>query len=171
MHNSDKMDPAPMSADDQEYLKGLFLANYGTLMKYAQTAGRGVSGEDAVQETFLIASSKVGAVRESPNPAGWLMRTLQNVLRKALNKPTLISLDDEILCQMESCETAFEGFAQLSETCRMYLSDEDWELVCKKSQGYTNKELAEEYGLRESACKMRISRARAVLRDKLSLHC
>lgn len=160
--------PAPMSADDQEFLRDLFLANYRALLKYAQTAGRGGAGEDMVQEAFLIASSRIDAVRESPNPAGWLMRTLQNVLRKALCKEAPIPLDDAIAGQESSQEAAFEGFTLLSESCRKYLSEEDWELLYKKSQGYTSKELAEEYSLRESACKMRISRARALLRTKVS---
>lgn len=170
MRFNDKQNAAPMSADDQEYLKGLFLANYAALMKYAQTVCKGASCEDFVQETFLIASTKAGAVRESPNPAGWLMRTLQNVLKKALSKSAPISFEDGMSCQKESYEPAFEGFTLLSETCRRYLSEEDWELLYKKSQGYTSKELAEEYNLRESACKMRLSRARSMLREKLSLH-
>ena len=160
--------PAPMSADDQEFLRDLFLANYGVLLKYAQTAGKGGTGEDMVQEAFLITSSRIDAVRESSNPAGWLMRTLQNVLRKAFCKEVSLSLDDAIASQEPSQEPAFEGFTLLSESCRKYLSEEDWELLYKKSQGYTSKELAEEYSLRESACKMRISRARALLRTKVS---
>ena len=74
-----KNQPAPMNAEDQEFLQGLFLANYSVLLRYAQTAGKAGAGEDMVQETFLIASSRITAVRESPNPAGWLMRTMQNV--------------------------------------------------------------------------------------------
>lgn len=32
--------PAPLSAEDQEFLQGLFLANYSVLLRYAQTAGK-----------------------------------------------------------------------------------------------------------------------------------
>ena len=160
--------PAPLSAEDQEFLQGLFLANYSVLLRYAQTAGKTGTGEDMVQETFLIASSRITAVRESPNPAGWLMRTIQNVLRKAFCQEAALSLEEDVFVQDQPRETAFEGFTLLQETCRKYLSEEDWELLYKKSQGYTSKELAEEYSMRESACKMRISRAKALLRSKVS---
>ena len=163
--------PAPMNAEDQEFLQGLFLANYSVLLRYAQTAGKAGAGEDMVQETFLIASSRITAVRESPNPAGWLLRpwrTMQNVLRKAFCQEAVLSLDEDVFAQGQPSEPAFEGFALLQETCRKYLSEEDWELLYKKSQGYTSKELAAEYSIRESACKMRISRAKALLRSKVS---
>lgn len=163
-----KNQPAPMNAEDQEFLQGLFLANYSVLLRYAQTAGKAGAGEDMVQETFLIASSRITAVRESPNPAGWLMRTMQNVLRKAFCQEAVLSLDEDVFAQSQPSEPAFEGFALLQETCRKYLSEEDWELLYKKSQGYTSKELAAEYSIRESACKMRISRAKALLRSKVS---
>lgn len=160
--------PAPMSAEDQDFLQGLFLANYGVLLRYAQTVKKNESGEDMVQETFLIASCRIDVLRGSPNPAGWLMRTLQNVLRKSFRKEAPLSLDEDKLIQDQPREPAFEGFTLLQETCMSYLSEEDWELLYKKSQGYTSKELAEEYSMRESACKMRISRAKALLRSKVS---
>ena len=96
------------------------------------------------------------------------MRTIQNVLRKAFCQEAALSLEEDVFVQDQPREPAFEGFTLLQETCRKYLSEEDWELLYKKSQGYTSKELAEEYSMRESACKMRISRAKALLRSKVS---
>lgn len=156
-----------LSAEDQKFMQCLFSDNYETLLKYARSTGKNISEEDAVQETFLIASSRIKTVRESPNPVGWLMRTLQNVLRKSIHKEIPLPPEDILVCQESNLEPTVEGITLLTESCRKYLSDEDWLLLYKKSQGYTFKELADEYSLSESACKMRISRARALLKSKI----
>lgn len=159
--------PIPLNTEDQKFLWNLFADNYWNLLKYAKSVGRGISGEDMVQETFLIASSRIEAVRASPNPGGWLMRTLQNLLRKPICKEIPLP-PEEIFASQESYSTpAFESHMLLTESCRKYLSAEDWALLYKKSQGYTFRELANEYSLSESACKMRISRAKAILRSKI----
>ena len=84
-----------MAAPEMQFIarevESLFRAHYSKLVWYAQTLltrnaqisdpGR---AEEAVQEAFAIAWSKWEDLFASPNPAGWLYNTVNNVVRNMI---------------------------------------------------------------------------------------
>lgn len=67
----------------EAYLEQLYRGMYAPLLRYAQFALEGEDGlaEEAVQEAFAIAWSKVDVLMASPNPEGWMMETLKHVIQ------------------------------------------------------------------------------------------
>lgn len=169
----DRLQPNPLSQSDREFLHGLYQDYYEILLNYVRYTTNSPHPEDIVQDTFLIAVSKISAVKESSNPVGWLIRTSQNCImrdfssRAGLRKT--LSTEDQHLYEEQFAEPSFENSILLETACRQCLSDEDWNLVYKYyGLGYTSRELAEEFGLKESACRMRIMRARHALLKNLN---
>lgn len=84
-----------MAAPEMQFIarevESLFRIHYSKLVWYAQTLltrnaqtsdpGR---AEEAVQEAFAIAWSKWEDLFASPNPAGWLYNTVNNVVRNMI---------------------------------------------------------------------------------------
>lgn len=170
----DRLRPNPLNQSDRDFLHGLYQDHYETLLNYVRYTTNSPHPEDIVQDTFLIAVSKISAVRESPNPVGWLIRTSQHCIMKDFSSRAglrkTLSTEDYQLHEEQIAEQSFENSVLLETACRQCLSEEDWNLVYKYyGLGYTSRELAEEYGLKESACRMRIMRARHTLLKKLNI--
>ena len=92
-----------MAAPEMQFIarevESLFRAHYNKLVWYAQTLltrnaqtsdpGR---AEEAVQEAFAIAWSKWEDLFASPNPAGWLYNTVNNVVRNMIRSQEELEL-------------------------------------------------------------------------------
>ena len=79
-----------MKARYSKEIDRLYLQMYSMLFEYARSSlSSDALAEEAVQDTFIIACQKPEALCESPNPEGWLVNTLKNVLS---NVRTLLSL-------------------------------------------------------------------------------
>ena len=126
--------------------------------------------EEAVQDTFCIFCTKAEDTLQHENPQGWLIRTLQNVMRNiqrhqaVMNRLIMASLQvenlDELLAyDQEDVDLLYEDLAARS----------DFQLLKRVVlDGYTILETAEEYGITVEACKKRIQRIRKLLKKKLS---
>jgi len=70
-----------MNAWYSKEIDRLYLQMYPMLFEYARSSlSSDALAEEAVQDTFIIACQKPEALCESPNPEGWLVNTLKNVL-------------------------------------------------------------------------------------------
>ena len=67
---------------DEDQIAQLYTLMYERMLSYAKVVllDHGLA-EEAVQNTFCIACMKPNEVSASNNPNGWLMVTLQNVIR------------------------------------------------------------------------------------------
>jgi len=69
--------------DDQAFMSELFRAHYELLYRVGSLflgPGKGALVEDQIQEVFLLAWRKRKALREHPNPAGWLVEAMRRRL-------------------------------------------------------------------------------------------
>lgn len=139
------------------------------LSAYAKsTLNERTLAEEAVQDTFRIACAKADDFLSSPNPKGWLLNTLKNVIyntirsRANLNNIVVFSLDFE--------ESILSGDADIPDLDFLYsdLADnEDYKLLKKIAlDKYSMLEVAQELGISVEACKKRVQRAR----NKLKKH-
>ncbi|MDO4566985.1 MAG: sigma-70 family RNA polymerase sigma factor [Oscillospiraceae bacterium] len=123
--------------------------------------------EEAIQETFIIVCSKAGQVLSSENPQGWIMNALKNVSRNIkrsrayLNAAAIPTAPQE---KIENCGAHVDDHFEF-----MYsdmLSKEDYELLKRMViYNYTIKELAQELGISEEACKKRVQRTKKKLAE------
>ena len=75
-----------MNAEQSAQIEMLYLQMFDGMMAYARSSlPEEALAEEAVQETFRIACQKAEALCNSPNPKGWLIKTLkftiQNIKR------------------------------------------------------------------------------------------
>lgn len=161
----------PLRPEEQEFLCGLYQNHYKALFDCAYQLGIGrEAAEDYVHDAFATAIRHIEDIKKSNNPRRYLKQALKNTigyklrsLRYAINLQK--KLQDELnLSQNESYseelhpETLYRGAiseAELKLLIRFYLD------------GWSQKELAEDLGINESACKMRIKRAKEHLRSAL----
>ncbi len=154
-----------MALDQQQTaaIEALFRENWEALYRYANRMLRSPPlAEEAVQEAFMIAVIKYEQLQASGNPAGWLFRTVRNV---AMNQQRARQRGSELVLRLlaEQPEARTDGgvFADLEE-------DEDFRLVRRVTlEGYSVRETAEALGITVEACKKRIQRAKARLREQL----
>ena len=95
------------SIPDEEQITKLYQEMYGRMVAYASSVlGDRNLAEEVVQDTFCIFCVKAETALQHENPQGWLMRTLQNVIRNmqrhraAMNRLIMQSLQVENLDEL-----------------------------------------------------------------------
>ena len=71
-----------LDRQQDEFVSRYYKEMYQQLMVYARSSLSNPSlAEEAVQDTFRIACAKIDDFMSSPNPQGWLVLVLRNVIR------------------------------------------------------------------------------------------
>lgn len=151
---------------ENEQLRLLYLENYERLVCYARSViADADAAEDLVQETFLIAQSKLTQLLSSPNPQGWLMNTLRNVVGNYYQRERFLTR--YVLAEPRAEEVAEASFS-VETLYAGLISEEELRLLvwiyCEKR---SCQEAAERLNISLAACKKRIQRAKRALRDAL----
>jgi len=153
-------------------IERLYLQLYPLLFEYARSSLSSDSlAEEAVQDTFRIACQKPEAMINSPNPEGWIMNTLKNVLKNTIRNQNIsrrILLDyfasniNDITVTNDrvGLEILYEDVADL----------EEFKMVKAMAlEGKSYLEMSQELGISMAACRKRMQRARETLRKKIKL--
>ena len=153
-------------------IERLYLQLYPLLFEYARSSLSSDSlAEEAVQDTFRIACQKPEAMINSPNPEGWIMNTLKNVLKNTIRNQNIsrrILLDyfasniNDITVTNDrvGLEILYEDVADL----------EEFKMVKAMAlEGKSYLEMSQELGVSMAACRKRMQRARETLRKKIKL--
>ena len=161
----------PLITEEQEFLQGLYQRHYRALFDYAYRLGVGrEAAEDYAQDAFLAAVRHIEDIKKSKNPRKYLNQVLKNVigyrlrsLRYALDlqkklQEGLENPKDESYPDVLKPETEYHGI----------ISDEELALLIRfYLDGWTQKDLAEQLGISENACRLRIRRAKKHLKSAL----
>lgn len=159
-----------MEQKQSEQMEALYFELYDKLFVYARcNLDSDGHAEEAVQETFRIACQKPDALCHSPNPRGWLVNTLKNVISNMRhNQNTDNRIMAEYLAfQMRDAAIAEDGvrFEVLYENLAEL---EEYQLLREfYVEGYSHLEMAEKRGITVAACKKRVQRAKEVLQRKI----
>lgn len=164
-----------MDLSDRAYLDQMFREMYGKLLQYAYANMDDASlSEDAVQESFQVAARKIGVLRSSDNPKGWMLNTLKNVLRDYKRQQARQSLrilstgDDEPPDTEEGHSPREDEDSWLNLMYGGLVSDEDFELLkLVYVRRFSLQDAAEHLGIGEEACKKRLQRARLKMKEAL----
>ena len=156
-----------MTKDQSKRIEAMYLTMFRRLYAVAFAALRDSHiAEEAVQDTFRIACAKPQAVLSSPNPEGWLMNTLKNVLMKIRSRQ---AYDRAYVIPLLADQASLIGKADERDDDILSLLNEDDRriLTLTALEGKTMNETAKILGISLEACKKRAQRARRRLKEKL----
>jgi RNA polymerase sigma-70 factor (ECF subfamily) len=150
------------NSPNYNFLQNLYEQEKESMFWYAVSKLRdNYLADEAVQETFVVAWTKVEALMVMENPIGWLFGTLKIIMKRIKSEEymihkLLVSIDEPLnhpLSSGDEIDTVllFDGI----------VSNEDFSILDKiYIHGYTYKEVADEMGLPLSTVGMRVKRAK-----------
>lgn len=159
---------------DEQYRKqieNLYRKMYCLLFEYARSALSNDSlAEEAVQETFRIACQKHESLWESPNPEGWLVITLKNVICNTVHsRATAAHLLKDYFTLHPNGTSASEDPAEIDVLYGNIADTEELKLLKEMAlDGKSYLEMATARGISVEACRKRMQRAKEFLRKKLA---
>lgn len=159
------------STPDKASMKPFYQELYGPMVVYASCVlNDRTLAEEAVQDTFCIFCTKADTVLLHENPQGWLMRTLQNVIRNMQRHRAVMN---RLIMQSLQTEDMKELLVYDEEDVSLLYEDltahKDFQLLKRVVlDGYTILGAAEEQGISVEACKKRVQRMKFHLKKKLS---
>jgi RNA polymerase sigma factor (sigma-70 family) len=159
-----------LNDNQRRAVEELYKEMYYPLSAYARSALNDRSlAEEAVQDTFRIACAKADSFLSSPNPKGWLLNTLKNVISNAIRSRAY--LNSIVVSSLDFDENVISGEAVAPDVDFIYsdLTDnEDYKLLKKIAlNDYSMLEAAQELGISVEACKKRVQRAKKKLKKRL----
>ena len=159
-----------MTNKQRKQIDSLYDKNYDFLVSYAWGSLKNISlAEEAAQEAFAIACEKPDQVCNCPNPEGWLVNTLKNVIhnmerrRMAAEKVVTDCLGDKL-----DLLPAPGNHLDLRLLYGNIADSEEFRImIALGPEGMSMLELAEELGISYSAAKKRAERARKILQKRI----
>lgn len=160
---------------DESAFRALVDRHYDACLRYAtRMLGSRPDAEDAVQETFVRVYRSLGSYRENGRFRGWLFRILVNRCRSAANARSRRRALSQRSAHLADAGARVEPAPRLPvsmdavESALGALPDAQREaFLLKCVEEWTYDEMAEATGANVSALKMRVSRARDALRERL----
>ena len=159
-----------LNDEQRRFIEKMYLSMFELLMAYACSSLESESiAEEAVQETFRIACLKPEAVINSPNPKGWLIKTLKNVIRNTKRKQAgALKLLSEYLATQNNRAGISEDTISLEVIYGNVAELEEFKLIKEMAvDGLSQLEMAQARGISLDACKKRVQRAKKYLRNKI----
>lgn len=157
-----------MNVEQSKQITMLYMEMYYDLMRVARKNEDSESlAEEAVQETFLVACRKPEECLASPNPKGWLINTLFNVICNAKRKrATAKRLVERYLMAKYRDAAVSEDRLDLKILYGNTAEMEEFKLIVEMAvEGKSHKEMAESRGISVVNCRKRVQRAKEVLRN------
>ena len=138
------------------------------LRRYAEYHCVVNDAEDAVQESLIQASRRIGDLRVVESFASWLFRIVKrecNRLKRGLRMLTGDAITEDIQpsCSFEPVELRHDVAAALESLPAHYREI----ILLRDLEGYSIEELASRLGLNREAAKSRLHRARLLAREYL----
>ena len=160
-----------MKPEEKELIDRLYFEMYDSLVGYANSyLNDQHRAEELTQEVFVSAVQKPEALINSPNPKGWLYKTMWNMVqnnsRVTLRQMKLIAdylsvNGKEVTVSIDQPDLKLK-YGKLAET-------EEFKLIYDMAVlGKSQQEMAVERGITVVNCKKRAERAKKFLRRKLS---
>lgn len=153
--------------DNDRLIIELYESEFNRMVTYAVCILKDIGlAEIAVQETFLTAVTHAERLSKFDSKLGWLYTVLKNNIKAILRERnqmimTTVSIDD-----VEDKAGAEDTYSVIPASIK---ATEEYKLLMQfYIGGYKLKDLSSMYGISIGACKMRIKRAKAKLRDLLS---
>jgi len=130
------------------------------------------TAEDAFQATFLVLAKKAGAIRRREALAGWLHSVALNLALKAkaaaARRPSAVETEEPMTTEPSIDLDLQAARPLLDEELQRLPAKYRLPLVLCYLQGKSNRDVARELGWPEGSMARRLSRARDLLRERLT---
>ena len=164
-----------LTPEQDRMITQLYHEMFQMLFHYANSAlGNPSFAEEAVQDTFRIACANSDDLLNSPNPRGWLLETLKNVIRNMRRSFARQNrLNDKLIsiAEMQSKSnqvTPEDDITALKAICIKVLGEDEFRLFWRVSMDkLTMAEAAQEFHIHVETCKKRIQRAKKKLKNHI----
>lgn len=158
-----------LDKNQQQFIEKLYIEMYRSLMTYSTSILKHSQlAEEAVQDTFSIACAKINELTTSPNPKGWLVITLKNVIRNMERTQAVVSRMIVTSIDISNIDTNKDIPIEKQNVDLLYSNlekNEDYLLLKKFAvDEHTMLEISQELGITVETCKKRIQRARKRLK-------
>lgn len=161
-----------MDTEQNKQIGELYLEMFDLLMSYARSSLNSESlAEEAVQETFRIACQKPENLCNSPNPQGWLVKTLKNTIcnMKRSRATARRIVEKYLMTQLQEASIIEEGI-NLHILYENLADMEEFKLLSEMAiEGRSHQEMANSRGISVSACKKRVQRAKETLQKRIHI--
>ena len=151
-----------MRPEDEAWVAALFAENAAKMYEIAvRRLDDPEMGEDIVQEAFLALVSKLEAVKDHPNPAGWLMKALKYlILQTAQAKQKQMECEQPLSAQIPAGTGA--GYRiPLSEMLPPGLTPREKKLLILRYEDQLSyEEIAKQLHIPVTTCRPQFFRAR-----------
>lgn len=151
-----------MEENDERFFDTLWDTHAECLHRYAWAILKNTAlEEEAVQDTFLIALTHIEKIRVHPNPGGWLMNALKNVIMQKVEAELRQS-------RCFPCAELIQDMG-LDEVLPPGTPEDDRQLLTMfYVEGYRVSEISKLLGASVAKCKIDLYRARKRLKDILA---
>lgn len=144
-------------APTESFLSKLYRQEYPVLYRMAyRLMGSRDDAQDMIQKTFLLAISQQEELSQHPNPGGWLVITLNNLVkneRRCMAHQMEVSLEDVSRFPAQAPDLPFR------ESLPDGLSEEEQQLLSLRYElELDHREIARRLGISPDACRARLSR-------------
>ncbi len=161
-----------MTQAQSDLIDRMYLEMHNLLFEYAVSRLENESiAEEAVQETFQIACQKPEELCGSPNPKGWVMNVLKNVISNIRKNQSTAKriLGEYLQLEAQSLQSANDSL-DVNLLFHDIASLEEFQMVKEMAlEGKTYLELSQERGISIEACRKRMQRAKDLLRKKMKI--
>lgn len=158
-----------MTELERSEIERLYLQMYHFLYEYANSVLASDNlAEEAIQEVFRIACQKPEAVSGSPNPQGWMVNTMKNVISNTLKSQAAANRAMASYA-MNNIEEMIPDQIQVDLLYNDIADTEEFRIMKEMTisgRGYP--ELAKERGISVEACRKRVQRAKEFLKKKIT---
>jgi RNA polymerase sigma factor (sigma-70 family) len=153
----------------QEHLYKLLAPKMmGVCMRYAKDTDE---AEDILQIGFIKVFQKVAEFREEGSFEGWIRRIMVNsaieTYRKNLRSLNVVDIDDVHDQPQNTFDTSGLELKDLMKLVQTLSNGYRLVFNMYVIEGFSHKEIAKELGISEGASKSQLSRARAILKEKI----
>ncbi len=156
------------SGSQEKLYRQFSAAMYGLCMQYASSEE---DAQDILQDGFVKVFKKIGQVKEAKALPGWIRRVMINtaleryrnqvVMQRIDEDPMILNdqITDDVLDELNA-EALVMMIRELPPRYRMVFN-------LYAIEGYTHKEIGEMLGISDGTSKSNLSRARAILQEKV----
>lgn len=160
-----------MNAEQKRFIDELYHTLYPFLVLYADSSlNNKALAEEAVQEAFAIACSKLDRVYNSPNPKGWMVNTTAFVIKNMERRQRTAC---RIIADVAEYRSELAAAPEQPLDLRLQYGDlaktKEFKLIYAMAvEGKSFITLADELGISVDACKKRAERARKYLQKRIN---
>ena len=161
------------SVEQTELLARLVNEHYQNVYRFAyRLSGSVTDSEDLVQQTFLVAQTKLNQLKEPDRARSWLFTIVRNLFLKGVQKEgkeATVALDESMFVEAVQEKSETVDVDQLQHLLDDLPEDFRAPVILFYFKEFSYQEIADQLGIPLGTVMSRLSRAKAMLKEKYAV--